>query len=261
MMRRACLVLLIALGTAMMAASLLLYRGRARDRVPGIEGLDAPDVADGFNRVALMPQMRLLRWFVARRASGLTPRGKVVDLGCGPGLLAIELARRAPELHVTGIDLSDEMLAQAEELALTSQQAERVVFGRGDVLHLPFAEGSLDLAVSTLSLHHWAEPVAVLDEIARVLSAGGSFLIFDLRRDMIAPCWLLLWCVTRWAVPGALRRVNEPLSSRDAAYTASEAMQIAARSRLSGWHMREGPLWLTIEGTTMEEVSHDSGGV
>jgi len=91
------------------------------------------------------------------------------------------------------------------------------------------------LVVSTLSLHHWSDPVAVLDEITRVLRPGGSLLIFDLRRDMAAPFWLLLWFVTRVVVPAALRRANEPLSSRDAAYTPQEAAQLAAQSRLSGW--------------------------
>ena len=258
MVKPKCLAAIAVLGAAAAAVGWLLYDSRARDRVSGTEGLEAPEIADGFNRVALMPQMRLLRRFVARRAVGLAPTGEAVDLGCGPGLLAVELALRAPRLHVTGIDLSDEMLAQAEEHALTSQVAERVVFRRGDVRQLPFAEGSLDLAVSTLSLHHWEEPVAVLDEVARVLPPGGGFFIFDLRRDMLAPFWLLLWCVTRWAVPAALRRVNEPLSSRDAAYSVSEAVRLAEQSRLTGWSVTAGPFWLTIEGTMTAD--DDRGG-
>ena len=66
---------------------------------------------------------------------------------------------------------------------------------RGTWRRSPFPDDSLDLVVSTLSLHHWRDPVGVLDEIARVLrrpepaegQPGGSFLVFDLRRDMAAP--------------------------------------------------------------------------
>ena len=88
MVKPKCLAAIAVLGAAAAAVGWLLYDSRARDRVSGTEGLEAPEIADGFNRVALMPQMRLLRRFVARRAVGLAPTGEAVDLGCGPGLLA-----------------------------------------------------------------------------------------------------------------------------------------------------------------------------
>ncbi|MCL7454704.1 MAG: class I SAM-dependent methyltransferase [Anaerolineae bacterium] len=111
--------------------------------------------------------------------------------------------------------------------------------------------------VSTLSLHHWGDPVSVLDEIARVLRRpkpadgrpGGSFLIFDLRRDMALPFYLLLWFATHRVVPRALRRVHEPLGSRDASFTPLEAAHLAGQSRLAKWRVTRGPLWLTIEGS------------
>jgi ubiquinone/menaquinone biosynthesis C-methylase UbiE len=150
---------------------------------------------------------------------------------------------------VTGIDLSEEMLAQGRDNARRAGVTNRVSFRRRDAQQIPFPDASLDLVVSTLSLHHWSDPVAALDEIGRVLRPGGSFLIFDLRRDMAAPAWLLLWFVTHAVAPAALRRVNEPLGSRDAAYTPQEAARLAEQSHLSNWRVTRGPLWLTIEGT------------
>jgi len=240
------------LAIALIAAGWWLYNGRPRERTPSHESLDDPEVARAYGRVTTMPPMRLLRWFVAHRAVGMTGRGEAADLGCGPGQLVIELARRSPGLHVTGIDLSDEMIARGQDNARRAGVAERVSFRRGAAQQIPFPDASLDLVVSTLSLHHWSDPVAVLDEIARVLRPGGSFLIFDLRRDMAAPFWLLLWFVTHVVVPAALRRANEPLSSFNAAYTPQEAARLAAeslagQSRLSGWRVTRGPLWLTIE--------------
>jgi ubiquinone/menaquinone biosynthesis C-methylase UbiE len=149
---------------------------------------------------------------------------------------------------VTGVDLSDEMLGRAELHARNHRLSEWVTFRKGDAVQIPFPDYSLDLLVSTLSLHHWAAPVPVLDEIARVLRPGGAFLIFDLRRDMAMPFWLLLWFATRFVVPAALRQANEPLGSRDAAYSPEEAAILAWQSRLSGWRVSQGPLWLTIEG-------------
>ena len=66
-----------------------LYSRRPRERVVSLEGLDDPEVARAFIWVATMPQMRLLRWFVGRRAVEMTRRGEAVDLGCGPGHLVV----------------------------------------------------------------------------------------------------------------------------------------------------------------------------
>jgi ubiquinone/menaquinone biosynthesis C-methylase UbiE len=192
--------------------------------------------------------MRLLRSFVAQRAAQMVQRGQAADLGCGPGLLVVELARRSPGLHVTGLDLAENLLAQGEEYARRAGLGERVSFRQGDVKQIPFPDATLDLVVSTLSLHHWGDPVAVLNEVARVLRPGGSFLIFDLRRDMPAPAYLLIWFAQHVIVPAALRRVGEPLGSRNAAYTPEEAAQLAAQAQLRGWRVTRGPLWLTIEG-------------
>jgi len=248
MMKHKWRFLFSVLAGALVAAAWWLYNRRPRERMPSHESLDDPEVARAYGWVATMPQMQLLRWFVARHAVGMIGHGEAADLGCGPGQLVIELARRSPGLQVTGIDLSDEMIARGQENARRAGVADRVSFRRGNAQQIPFSDASLDLVVSTLSLHHWSDPLAVLDEIARVLRPGGSFLVFDLRRDIAAPFWLLLWFVTHVVAPAALRRANEPLSSRNAAYTPQEAAGLAEQSRLSGWHVTRGLLWLTIEG-------------
>lgn len=245
--------LLAGLASGVVAAGWWLYNRWPCGRIPSQESLDDPEVTRAYGWVTMMPPMRLLRWFVAHRAVGMTRRGEAADLGCGPGQLVIELARRSPGLHVTGIDLSDEMIARGQGNARRAGVADRVSFRRGDAQQIPFPDASLDLVVSTLSLHHWSDPVALLDEIARALRPGGSFLIFDLRRDMAAPFWLLLWFATRVVVPAALRRVSEPLGSRNAAYTPHEAARLAEQSRLSGWRVTRGPLWLIIEGMAVGE--------
>jgi ubiquinone/menaquinone biosynthesis C-methylase UbiE len=237
------------LSAAILLAAWQVYSRRRRGRVVSHEGLDDPEVAQAFNSIATWPQMRLLRWFVGRRALSMKQAGEAADLGCGPGDLVIELARAAPGLQVTGLDLSDEMLVEAGRRGGRSGLADRVAFKKGDAVEIPFPDSSLDLVVSTLSLHHWGDPVGVLDEIARVLRPGGSFLVFDLRRDMALPFYLLLWFATRFVVAATLRRVNEPLASRDAAFTPKEAAVLALQSGLTGWRVTRGPLWLTIEGT------------
>lgn len=248
----------IAFVAVLLAAAVRLYSRRPRKRIPVQEELGDPAITDAFARAALMPQMGMIRQYVAGRATKATTRGVAVDLGCGPGYLAVEMARQAPGLHVTGVDLSDEMLAEAEDYAQRHNMTPTVAFRNGDVQELPFADGSVDLVVSTLSLHHWRDPVTALDEVDRVLRPGGSFLIFDLRRDLSAPAWLLLWVVTGFLVEPALRRANEPLASRNAAYTPEEARKLAELSRLDGWHVSRGPLWLIIEGSKQDTASRSN---
>ena len=242
------IALLAGLTAAVLYEAWRLYGRRSQERVVSDEGMDDPAVPQAFNRVAALPQMRLLRSFVARRAVAMKRSGQAADLGCGPGHLVIRLAQAAPGLQVTGIDLSDAMLVEAEKYARRSGLEDRIAFEKGDAALIPFPDGSLDLVVSSLSLHHWSDPVGVLDEIARVLRPGGAFLVFDLRRDIAAPFYLVLWFGTHWVMPGVLRRVNEPLASRDAAFTLQEAAHLAGQSRLTAWRVTHGPVWLTIEG-------------
>jgi ubiquinone/menaquinone biosynthesis C-methylase UbiE len=196
-----CIALLGGLSAAATFAAWRVYSRRSRERVFSYEGVNDPGIARAFNRIATLPPMDLMRWFVVRRAVSLVERRSMkqarqaVDLGCGPGHLVFRLAQATPALQITGVDLSDEMLLQAQQHAWRSGLQERVFFKKGDAAQIPFPDDSLDLVVSTLSLHHWSDPVNVLDEIARVLrppdpetgQPGGSFLVFDLRRDMGAP--------------------------------------------------------------------------
>ena len=228
-----------------------LYGRRSIERIPSQEGIDDPAAARAYGRIMRLPHMALLRRFVARRATSLMPAGEAADLGCGPGYLAIELARWAPDLHVTGVDLSDAMLTQAIANARLAGVAHQTDFRTADAAALPFPDASLDLVVSTLSLHHWDDPVPIFNEVARVLRPGGAFLLFDLRRDLGPAPWLLIWFATHVVVPQALRHIGEPLGSRNAAYTPDEAAGLLQTSRLTGWRVARGPFWLSIEGYTV----------
>jgi SAM-dependent methyltransferase len=117
---------------------------------------------------------------VAQDLVELAPRARVLEVGSGPGRLAIKLAELAPGVQVTGVDITPEMVERANLLAVGSGMADRVQFRLGDVASLPFPDASIDVAVSTFSLHHWANPARGLAEIYRVLRPGGVARIYDL---------------------------------------------------------------------------------
>lgn len=121
--------------------------------------------------------------FYARIARGLTattPTGRILDVGCGPGRLAAHLARQTRDLTVTGIDISPEMIELARRRAEEANLSDRVRFQVADVGALPFPDNEFDLVVSTLSLHHWADPTRGLAEMRRVLKPAGKAYIYDL---------------------------------------------------------------------------------
>lgn len=107
---------------------------------------------------------------------------RVLEVGCGPGHLSIQLARRQG-LVVTGVDLDPAMVerAQVNAVGIDGIDGRRPSFQVGDVAHLAFADDTFDLVVSTLSMHHWADPSAGLSEIGRVLRPSGRALIWDFR--------------------------------------------------------------------------------
>lgn len=107
--------------------------------------------------------------------------GTVLDAGCGTGRLAVEIARRRPDLQVHGIDLEPGMIEVAAAHAEQENLTSRVRFTVADLASLPLAPGSVDMVISTASLHHWADVGAVVASLGRVLRPDGRMWIYDLR--------------------------------------------------------------------------------
>lgn len=124
---------------------------------------------------------RILRGAYRRVADDIcaaAPHGAaLLDVGTGPGVLLVEIARRRPDLTLTGLDLSPDMVdAARRNLRPYADRADARV---GDVTDLPFPDGSFDVVVSSISLHHWDRPEAAVPELARVLRPGGLLRIYD----------------------------------------------------------------------------------
>jgi len=120
---------------------------------------------------------------IAADIAAAAPDGaRVLEVGCGPGHLSIRLARQHG-LDVTGLDLDPAMIERARANADKSEDSDErwPSFLIGDVAALPLPDESFDLVVSTMSMHHWADPTAGMAEIDRVLRPGASALIWDFR--------------------------------------------------------------------------------
>ena len=102
--------------------------------------------------------------------------GQVLDVGCGTGGFLRIAAGRFPAARLTGVDPSEVMLAHAVS---ANPAGSRLTFVHAPAEALPFADGAFDLAVSTMSFHHWADQAKGLSEIARVLRPGAALLLAD----------------------------------------------------------------------------------
>jgi ubiquinone/menaquinone biosynthesis C-methylase UbiE len=108
--------------------------------------------------------------------AGITSTDEVLDVACGPGLVACEVAKVAR--HVTGIDLTPAMITQArtrqQSLGLTN-----LSWTVGDAQPLPFPNGAFSRVITRYSFHHFTDPAGVFAEMLRVCRPGGRVTVAD----------------------------------------------------------------------------------
>lgn len=119
--------------------------------------------------------------------AGLRPGDNALDVCCGTGDLAFELAGRvAPEGRVVGCDFSEPMLDLAREKA-EERGAQGVRFEWADALELPYADGRFDAVTVGFGVRNLADLDRGLREMARVLRPGGSLVILEITRPRRPP--------------------------------------------------------------------------
>jgi ubiquinone/menaquinone biosynthesis C-methylase UbiE len=142
-----------------------------------------------------------------QRAASFTSRahpgegGRALDVGCGAGVMATELASRG--LRVTAVDTVPRMLELTEERAARVGLGRRVSVARCDARRLPFPSQTYDIVVA-LGLMSWLDaPVSVLAEMARVCRPGGHVVLTCRNRfrfeSLVDPRqWPVVTTVRRW---------------------------------------------------------------
>jgi ubiquinone/menaquinone biosynthesis C-methylase UbiE len=211
------------------------------ERVPESEAIAEMTDARRFNEVMGRNRFRQegIRQ-LAREAvgMGIPPGGKVLDMGTGPGFVAIEVARllKGTGCQVVGMDLSEAMLGLAAENATKAGLNGVLTWREGDVKAMPFDDGEFDFVISNDSLHHWDDPLPVFDEIARVLKDDGQCIIHDSKRLQHWWPWLFVKTISL-TIPRDFR--VHWWNSIKSSYTVDELQAILGRSRLTGWRIEE----------------------
>ena len=174
--------------TAMLLTA-TLYRNRLRaylvEASTNVRAFDLP--TSGMYDALVATVLEGFYAHVVGEVAASHPDWKLLEVGGGPGRLAVLLAREAPGMTLTGVDISSAMVERAARRAARAGLSERVRFEVGDVAALPLSDEEFDGVVSTLSLHHWPDPASGLAEIYRIIKPGGEARIYDLAHWLWPP--------------------------------------------------------------------------
>lgn len=108
----------------------------------------------------------------------LRPGLDLLDVGCGPGTITLDLAELVAPGHVLGVDAAADVVAQADELR-RSREVPNAAFRMADVYALDLDDASFDVVHAHQVLQHLTDPVAALTEMRRVLRPGGVLGVRD----------------------------------------------------------------------------------
>jgi ubiquinone/menaquinone biosynthesis C-methylase UbiE len=171
-------------------------------------------------------------------ALGEARRGKLLDVACGPGVVTAALAPDAES--VAAFDATEQMLEKARARCAKAGLTN-VEFRSGDAEHLPFADAQFDGVVTRLAIHHFAEPQRALDEMFRVLRAGGIAVVVDVVSAENADESQLHNAIERLRDPSHVRML--PASELDASVSRAGFCNVEHAT----WDMaRELEEWLAI---------------
>ena len=102
-------------------------------------------------------------------AEKLSSRGfegvKILDVGCGFGGTAIDMAQEFPNAEIFGIDLSEPLLQLADQTAEAADLEERVTFEKEDVHRIPYEDDSFEVVLNINMVHLVDDPIKMLDEM------------------------------------------------------------------------------------------------
>lgn len=135
--------------------------------------------AEELERLKLQATVALKQEQEIWAACGLRPGMKVLDVACGPGFTACELAKAVGDGEVTGVDINRELIETAQQ-AKESEGVRNVSFTLGNLYELDLPENTFDFAYARFVFQHLEKPETALSNILKVLKPGGILCILDI---------------------------------------------------------------------------------
>ena len=213
--------------------------------------IEDQDLAEYYNakakRYMRIPCQRVLKRVLSKGVQ----RGSALDVGTGPGIFPIFIAKAIPETRFKAIDLSPVMIELAKKNAIEEGVQGRVTFQVGSAYSLPCEDHSIDLLLCMNTLHHLERPTDFFNEAARILKENGSFVMVDFHRDT-SPVFVwtfdLFWRAFFGRHPKASKGFLESVRS---SYTVGECQTFLKQSRLKHWKLYTRTVEMWIESVTV----------
>jgi 2-polyprenyl-3-methyl-5-hydroxy-6-metoxy-1,4-benzoquinol methylase len=119
-----------------------------------------------------------------REIAALNRAGRYLEVGCGTGSLATMVAELNPAIHITALDLSENMVDLARAHISQKNLQQRVSCDIGDVGDAASVHqfGEFDVVYSAFSLHHWKDAEKAIANLWKAVRADGILYIYDLKR-------------------------------------------------------------------------------
>ncbi len=217
-----------------------------QERIPEHSPLEDASLTEYYSRMAKKYMRYPIKRVLSRIRALEIERGIALDVGTGPGIFPLEIARALPEMEFVAIDLSPAMAQVAKTNALEIGLEDRIHVQVSSAYALPLKDGTVDLVICLNTLHHLEDPLPFFNEVARVLKKGGKFIIMDFRRD--APKSLAVLFNLMWRILIREERARDGLwDSLKASFTLQECERMLRRSILPPWRIYPQAIEMWIE--------------
>jgi ubiquinone/menaquinone biosynthesis C-methylase UbiE len=119
-----------------------------------------------------------------KNLQSLEVEGRYLEIGAGPGVLAVEIARTHPEVEITAVEISPDMATVGGEYAAENGLDDRIEFVIGDAEDVGLIDslGEFNLVYCAYTLHHWVDAAKTISNLSCAVANDGVLYLYDLRR-------------------------------------------------------------------------------
>lgn len=163
------------------AEKIMPYAGDERNKGSQVREMfdNIAPAYDFMNRAMSFGIDRQWRARAVKMIARTTPK-TILDVATGTADLAIQMARKIPDAHISGIDLSRGMVSRGKEKVAKSGLQDRITLDCGDCLSLPFADASFDCVTVAYGVRNFENLAAGYRQMLRVLRRGGMLCVIEL---------------------------------------------------------------------------------